>query len=212
MRLIRSRSPLSLLVRERRATGASPSAPRQEVKNRARWVGRNRRRRALGAGSSRILRHPRTLRRGVEHRRAAASVSAIRIAETGALGVNELRVGGPRLPPRGAVRAGPTPENERSNCLRLPEESSLIGQARRSPAPRVPANEPSRAIHSRQPSPHFTVFRKIVTTITSDLRNNFPKLGCVPSLPPYLSGLRRWPPPPRGCGANGEGSRGDARA
>ena len=72
VRLIRSRSPLSLLVRERRATGASPSAPRQEVKNRARWVGRNKRRRALGAGSSRILRHPRTLRRGVEHRRAAA--------------------------------------------------------------------------------------------------------------------------------------------
>ena len=79
-------------------------------------------------------------------------------------------LGGPRLPPRGAVRAGPTPENERSNCLRLPEESSLIGQARRSPAPRVPANEPSRAIHSRQPSPHFTVFRKSVTAITSDLR------------------------------------------
>ena len=62
---------------------ASPSAPRQEVKNRARWVGRNKRRRALGAGSSRILRHPRTLRRGVEHRRAAAS----------AAGANELRVG-----------------------------------------------------------------------------------------------------------------------
>ena len=83
VRLIRSRFPLSLLVRERRATGASPSAPRQEVKNRARWVGRNKRRRALGAGSSRILRHPRTLRRGVEHRRAAAS----------AAGANELRVG-----------------------------------------------------------------------------------------------------------------------
>ena len=83
VRLIRSRSPLSLLVRERRATGASPSAPRQEVKNRARWVGRNKRRRALGAGSSRILRHPRTLRRGVEHRRAAAP----------AAGANELRVG-----------------------------------------------------------------------------------------------------------------------
>ena len=83
VRLIRSRSPLSLPVRERRATGASPSAPRQEVKNRARWVGRNKRRRALGAGSSRILRHPRTLRRGVEHRRAAAP----------AAGANELRVG-----------------------------------------------------------------------------------------------------------------------
>ena len=82
----------------------------------------------------------------------------------------KYELGGPRLHPRGAVRAGPTPEIERSDCLRLPEESSLIGQARRSPAPRVPANEPSRAIHSRQPSPHFTVFQKIVTTITSDLR------------------------------------------
>ena len=103
-------------------------------------------------------------------------------------------LGGPRLPPRGAVRAGPTPENERSNCLRLPEESSLIGQARRSPAPRVPANEPSRAIHSRQPSPHFTVFRKIVTTITSDLRIHQKSKNLRNHVQhfPQILGLRIW--------------------
>ncbi len=111
VRLIRSRSPLSLLFRER--PELTPQPPRQEVKNRARWVGRNKRRRALGAGSSRILRHPRTLRRGVD---------------TGALlprqqARTKYELGGPRLHPRGAVRAGPTPESERSSCLPLPEEA-----------------------------------------------------------------------------------------
>ena len=29
-------------------------------------------------------------------------------------------------------------------------------------------------------------------------------MGCAPTLPPYLSGLRQWPPPPSGCGAGKE--------
>ena len=102
VRLIRSRSPLSLPVRERRATGASPSAPRQEVKNRARWVGRNKRRRALGAGSSRTSDTP----------ARSGEVSNIGALLPRQQARTNYELGGPRLPPRGAVRAGPTPEYE----------------------------------------------------------------------------------------------------
>ena len=87
VRLIRSRFPLSLLVRERRATGASPSAPPTGGQEQGAVGGKKQKTPGFGAGSSRILRHPRTLRRSVEHRRAAApeaSANEIRVGRTAA--------------------------------------------------------------------------------------------------------------------------------
>ena len=143
VRLIRSRSPLSLLVRERRATGASPSAP--PVGGQEQGAVGGKKQKTPGA-RRRLFVNPPTPPHAPARCRAEArcrpgskregntswktpgarpgsrdsSDTPTRSGEVSIRGAllprqqarTKYELGGPRLHPRGAVRAGPTPEYE----------------------------------------------------------------------------------------------------
>ena len=95
--------------------------------------------------------HAETTARKQETKDAGRSAPALRessdtparsgeVSNTGALlprqqARTNYELGGPRLPLRDAVRAGPTPESERSSCLPLPEEAIKLDQRGEAPPP-----------------------------------------------------------------------------